>query len=88
MATLIRVDGSREDVGFNPRLDVLQEAVGGYIEGVSIQKVESFVYMYVNEEGGLRKLPLNPIASELALQPIVGNVVLLTEQEYLLQTQG
>ena len=36
--------------------------------------------MIVNEEGLPLDLPLNPIASAMAKMPIVGNVVMLTNE--------
>jgi len=49
----------------------LQEAVGGWVEGLEIPEG----FLYANEEGLLRSLPTNPAASLLAGRPIVGTVV-------------
>lgn len=52
-----------------------QRIVGGAVQLINIAPG---VQMLVNEEGVLRKLPSNPIASKLADQPIVGPIVLLS----------
>jgi hypothetical protein len=56
----------------------LQKAVGGYIELVSIKKsaVHNSGKMYVNEEGLLRNLQYNTLASIIAGMNIVGTVVI------------
>jgi hypothetical protein len=46
---------------FTPTLDNMQAVVGGYIEGVRCT-IEG-LRMYVNEEGMIRGLPINRIAS-------------------------
>lgn len=75
----IRVDGSAEiePASKAPSLETLQSAVDGYIEVVAAWKGEKRVTMIVNEEGLLRRLPLNETASLLARRPIVGDVVVL-----------
>lgn len=55
MAYIIKTDGTEVDIGSQPSLDKLQEAVGGYIEFVSINDSS---YFYANEEGLLLGLPL------------------------------
>lgn len=54
----------------NPTLEEEQKIVEGYIEMISIHPF----YMIVNEEGFIRKLPLNKEASKLYTRPIYGNV--------------
>jgi hypothetical protein len=61
-------------------LEELQAAVGGYIEVVRVPNSENLI-LVVNEEGLLKKLPLNEQATLLAQQPIVGDVVLCTLKE-------
>lgn len=61
-------------------LEVLQGMVGGYIEHVTIAR--GIVGMYVHDEGLLRDLPVNPLASSLYAQaggrtPICGPAVLV-----------
>jgi hypothetical protein len=77
MATHLKTNGNRVDLGKDPDLKTCQEVVGGYIEGVAINGG----YMYVNEEGLFKSLEPNPVASMLARRPIVGDVVLLDPDE-------
>ena len=67
-------------------LKELQTFVGGYIEMLELADGR---LMFLNEEGKLKRLPVNPIACELALGSgialndyIVGNV-LVTPREYI-----
>ena len=68
MATLMRVNGSTEEV--HPKkgkvftLEELQGFVGGYIERVPLGNDR---YMWLNEEGKLHDLPLNERATVLAI---------------------
>ena len=69
------------DTDFKPYLDEvelgpLQRAVGGLIEVVHLQSS----IMIVNQEGLILDLPLNPMASNIAGMPILGDVVLLTNE--------
>jgi hypothetical protein len=84
MATIIKTDGQHIEMA-TVNLHTLQNAVGGYIEGVYLRDGRC---MYVNEEGLLKRLPLNLWASELANQPIVGNAVLLTHEETKADEEG
>lgn len=53
---------------------VMQDLVGGgYFEAIRLTDQS---WLFVNEEGLLRKMPLNPRASALAQRPIVGPAVL------------
>lgn len=61
-------------------LKSLQEAVGGYIERVLIRPWDNVV-MYVDEEGLLKGRYINQVASQIAGQTIVGDAVLMVEQE-------
>lgn len=56
----------------------LQTFVEGYVEYVGTRDGR---VLAVNEEGCLRCLPVNDEASELAGRTIVGNVVVLTQEE-------
>lgn len=77
MATIIRVSGEETEEKF-PELDRLNEIVGGTIDGVRLPDGRR---MFVNDEGLLLSLPLNKRATDLAGQPIVGDVVVLTLEE-------
>lgn len=78
MAVLIESNGDHEWVepseGSEFSLKELQGYVDGYIELVYLANGKILV---VNEEGLLKRLPLNNKASLLARQPIVGNVVMI-----------
>lgn len=52
----------------------MQEYVGGWIEVVYLKNDEQLV---VNEEGLLKELPYNKVASSYANRTIVGNAILL-----------
>jgi len=60
----------------NMNLKALQDAVGGYIEHVSISKGIGFI---CNEDGHNLGLPLNMIATMLYgfSSPVVGNIVIV-----------
>lgn len=80
--TIIKADGT---VTFtspaNPRkgydLTALQGIVGGYIEIVRTRIPG--VILVINEEGLLMDLPLNLAATQYAGQPIVGDVLLCSD---------
>lgn len=76
---VIRADGTREELeDREPTLEELQEVVGGYIEIVrSYQDLDEV--LVVNEEGRLKGLPINELASLVAKRMIVGDVVVLPE---------
>ena len=74
MATVIQTNGMVQDIGREPTLEKLQEAVGGYIESLPIPGSDMGVIL-VNEEGLLRGLGINEIASLIAGRPLVGNAV-------------
>lgn len=76
------------------KLSVLQEEVGGFIQLLTFREPleldgRQYRHMVLNEEGKIRELPGNPIASQIAWfsqtisrhDCIVGNVVLLEEGE-------
>lgn len=66
-ATWIKVDGTETEVqprnGKRFELEELQKMVGGYIELVRTQPPVR--EMYINEEGLLDGLPVNPVATLL-----------------------
>lgn len=51
-----------------------------------VRPLGEWAYMYVNEEGRLKGLPPNSLASDIARQPIVGDVVLLDEDDFIAAT--
>ena len=57
-----------------PELEDCQKVVGGFVEMVYLEDGRQ---MLVNEEGLLKELPYNPIASQLAGHTIVGNAIVL-----------
>ena len=77
MAYIIRVDGTIEQIGKQPDLDVIQRAVGGWIESVRCSGPLGF--MYCNEEGKLMGLPFNATATNMIDfdDAIVGDVVVM-----------
>lgn len=76
MATIIKTNGERISVQPKNRKDFklgeLRKVVDGYIEIVYLSDGK---LMVVNEEGMPLQLPYNPVASLLAGQPIVGDVL-------------
>jgi len=78
-ATIVAPDGSKcslhlaEGWSSAELLQVLQEAVGGYIEVVSCGSH----ILIVNEEGLIKNLMHNEVASKIAGQRIVGTVVVM-----------
>ena len=71
-AVIVDPDGTFRDTEIGSDLASFQAVVGGYIEGV----LGNVATMYVNEEGLLRALPANPIATQFA-QFILGRNVIL-----------
>ena len=78
---VINADGTRRDIapenGTDYSLRELQAIVGGFIELVQLDHEWMLV---VHEEGLLFESPVNPIASYLAQQQIVGNVALVRQR--------
>lgn len=73
----IPANGSPEVVVLTDGADelaFLQGIVGGYIEAVTV--TENGYTLFVNEEGALRGLPVNEVATGLARTPVVGDAVL------------
>lgn len=69
---LIDPSGSLTVESVDSDLETFQELVGGYIEGVAIP---GGVMAYVNDEGLLKGLPHNAVATTLAGRPIVGRMI-------------
>jgi hypothetical protein len=74
---VLRTDGTIKilmpDNGTDFQLAELQKVVEGYIELIHFSP---HYFMVVNEEGLLKKLPLNNLASSLRGYAIYGNVLL------------
>lgn len=82
MATQIKSNGEEIENYPSDSLVQLQEAVGGYIEVVYTKMGQVII---VNEEGLLRSLPFNSKASKIAKHTIVGDVLLMTREEWNLR---
>jgi len=79
MARLLKASGEiLPNVSINT-LKEMQELVGGYIEFVYTEKK---IVLIVNEEGLIISLPVNQMASEIADQVIVGDVIEVPELEF------
>ena len=83
MATIIKVDGTREELTGNLDLQTLQKAVGGYIQ---IIPTDDDKVMVLNEEGKLMGLPVNEEATMMTRgvlfnDIIVGDVVVAERGE-------
>lgn len=82
MAQLIKATGETAEVepknGKDFSLDELNKFVNGYIELVLLADKR---YMVVNEEGLLLNLPPNMIASYIAGQYIVGDVLVCDKKQ-------
>nr|DAF67738.1 MAG TPA: protein of unknown function DUF3846 [Caudoviricetes sp.] len=89
MATLIKADGTKQEIqpknGTDFKLEELQKYVDGYIEIINLQNGEILV---INDDGKER-YPTNTTATELALKHhaifdwdwIDGDVVLCKDEE-------
>lgn len=83
MATLVKTTGDRITiVGNGPNrtltLEQMQAAVGGYIEFAPTYGRDVVV---CNEEGLLKELPPNPVASKTAGRTLVGDVLFCSDCE-------
>lgn len=78
MATIIKTDGTTQEIE-KPSLERLQEIVGGYIEAL---RLKGGMFLVVNEEGLIRRLPVNRKASVIyGRGTIVGDAVICTRKE-------
>lgn len=78
MAILITTDGEVVDNYDASDLGKKQNAVGGYIEYVRTRLGMTFI---VNEEGMLLGLKPNMLASNLAEMLLLGNVLIVSQEE-------
>lgn len=76
MATLIKTTGTEEEIVLK-NLQQIQTLIDGYFEQIDIEGG----LLMVNEDGISRNLPLNDKASQLAQQPIRGDVIFATHDE-------
>ena len=75
-ATVIRIDGTTEDIGHKPTLAEAHKIVGGYVELVPIRG--QGIILVVNEDGMPQDLPINKKASEIfAPYRLFGNIIVL-----------
>jgi len=79
MGKLIEANGKISEL-HSPSLEQMQEAVGGYIEVIPCS-FEAYVYCIVNEEGIIKNLNPNMVASRLLDRPIVGPALFLLPDE-------
>lgn len=79
----IKVDGAQEDKEFDRdlTLEELQGYVGGYIEVVYVRFNHLDQIMVVDEEGLLKGKKENSLASSIAHQFIVGDVVIVSHMD-------
>lgn len=78
-ATIIRVDGTEQELDHRPSLKEAQEIIGGYIELVKITGNKTLV---VDEEGKIKDKPTNKAITDRYGRQIyggyiVGNVIVL-----------
>lgn len=78
-ATIIRVDGTKEELDHRPTLKEAQGIVGGYIEFVTVGGNKTLI---VDEEGKIKNKPTNRgvtniYGSQIYGGYIVGDVILL-----------
>ena len=82
-ATIIRDDANQTEFrlspfNYKPSANEVREIIGGWFERIKVRHPDTkkFVYLYVNEEGVLQRLPYNSEASRIANMNIQGNVVM------------
>lgn len=95
-AVIIKANKEREVVEFSPETcyTTLRDAVGGLIDCVSLPS--QGLDLWVNDEGLLEGLPINPVASALWYgegylkepQPLVGDVIITGVADDEGNTQG
>ena len=86
-AMLITVDGEERKLAKSPTLEEAQKMVEGYVEMLtfSLPVFHKYDIDYIdgaqalfNEDGLMKKMPLNERASYLVRRPLVGPVIILT----------
>ena len=78
-AQLIKVSGDVVELPTPVTLKDGQTLVGGPVELVAIALPSETAQMFVNEEGLIKNLAYNPVASGIAHRQIFGDVFVLTE---------
>lgn len=80
-AVIVKVDGTTVDLLIGPdQLKMLQTAIGGWIEPVTVKYEGKLRQAFVDEEGGLKGLPHNAAASDLyCFGNICGDMVVVLE---------
>lgn len=76
---LIKTNDTKTILPKEPTLEELQNYVGGYIEKCNVPGG----YMWINEDGRLKNLPVNRFASALYNDLIVGDIVYVVKVNYL-----
>lgn len=76
MVTLMKVDGTQEEVGDKIDLQTAQKLVGGYVEVVCAN--HHGLKFLVDEEGRMKGKQWNEKISIMIGHPIVGDVLMLT----------
>ena len=61
-----------------PTLKAAQDMVEGYVEALRFERDGVAAQALFNEDGLLKKMPVNPVASEIVGYPLVGPVIILT----------
>lgn len=83
MALILRANGKREDItplGENGALTLEQmQEVVGYVQAVKVPYSHNI--LLVDEEGRLNGKPVNQQASILARQPIVGDSIIVVQED-------
>ncbi|MCK5609676.1 DUF3846 domain-containing protein [Candidatus Pacearchaeota archaeon] len=74
----LMASGAKASFGYKVTLENLQKAVDGSIDVIF---VDPTTLMIINQEGLLLKLPKNNKASRMIKQTIVGDVVILTDED-------
>lgn len=74
-------DVSTQSINPDAILEELQEIVGGHIEPLRSAKIKKGYAVISNEEGILRRLPINSRASELIGFTVHGAVAIVREGE-------
>ena len=97
MATLLKVDGTKEEItpkdGESFSIEELWTIIGGYIEMVDLSWLKKTgqidpdieaAYMIVDEEGKLKRLPVNEAATKIVLgrDVIAGPALLCSNKEF------
>jgi hypothetical protein len=80
-AFLVAVDGTvtplKPGNGKSFTLDEVQALVGGYVQLLAIQKKPFILYALMDEDGLLKRLPLNPEASRIATQKMGRDMIMV-----------